>query len=99
MITNLEEFYNKVQNPILDESNFNSLVEAYASHNFLDSNYQGDVGNVYATESDVFNPDDFDKFYVKVFNYWKKHLTTREISNTSPLYSLQQYFRNISQSF
>ena len=98
MITNLEEFYNKVQNPILDESNFNSLVEAYASHNFLDSNYQGDVGNVYATESDVFNPDDFDKFYVKVFNYWKKHLTTREISNTSPLYSLQQYFRNISDA-
>ena len=95
MITNLEDFYKKIQNPILDESNFDSLIEAYASHNFLDNNYQGDVSNVYAKGSHVFTPDDLNEFYAKVFNYWKKHLTTREISNTSPLYSLQQHFKNI----
>lgn len=95
MVTNLEEFYKKIQNPILDEGNFDSLIEAYANHNFLDSNYQGDISNVYATGSNIFTPDDLNEFYAKIFNYWKKHLTTREISNTSPLYSLQQYFKNI----
>lgn len=95
MITNLEEFYKKIQNPILDENNFDSLIGAYANHNFLDSNYQGSISNVYTTGSNIFTPDDLNEFYAKIFNYWKKHLTTREIANTSPWYSLQQYFKNI----
>ena len=95
MITNLEEFYKKIQNPILDENNFDSLIGAYANHNFLDSNYPGSISNVYATGSNIFTPDDLNEFYAKVFNYWKKHLTTRKIANTSPLYPLQQHFKNI----
>lgn len=34
MITNLEEFYKKIQNPILDYKNFDALITAYAKHNF-----------------------------------------------------------------
>lgn len=95
MITNLEEFYKNVQNPILDEKNFDALINAYARHNFLDPEYKGNIGNVYSKRSNVYSPDDFNTFYATIFNYWKKHLTTTEIPNTSSLYSLQQYFKNV----
>lgn len=94
MITNLEEFYKKIQNPILDKDNFDKLLEAYASHNFLNVEYKGNMDNVYATGSSVFSPDDLNDFYAKLFNYWKKHLITSNIPNTSSLYSLQQYFKD-----
>lgn len=93
---NLEEFYKKIQNPINDSKNFEALIEAYANHNFLDSNYQGAIDNVYATGSHLFSPNDLNEFYAKIFNYWKKYLTTRKISNTSSLYSLQQYLKNVN---
>lgn len=95
MINGLEEFYKKIQNPILDESNFDTFVNAYAKHNFLDSQYKGNIGNVYSKGSEFYSPDDFNTFYAKIFNYWKNHLATTEISNTSSLYSLQQYFKNV----
>lgn len=94
MTTNLEDFYKKIQNPILDEANFDKLIEAYANHNFLDSKYKGNMDNVYATGSSVYSPDEFEAFYARIFNYWKKHLVTSHIPNTSPLYSLQQYFKD-----
>lgn len=95
MINSLEEFYKKIQNPILDESNFDIFINAYAKHNFLDSQYKGNIGNVYSKGSEFYSPDDFNTFYAKIFNYWKNHLATTEISNTSSLYSLQQYFKNV----
>ena len=95
MITNLEEFYKNIQNPILEEENFNTLIHTYSKHNFLDSEYKGDIKSVYSKGNGTFSPSDLNTFYAKVFNYWKKYLTISKIPNTSSLYSLQQYFKNV----
>lgn len=98
MITNLEEFYKKIQNPILNDDNFDRLLETYSRHNFLENNYTGYMNTVYADRPGVFNFKKMEDFYTKRFNYWKKRLVNAELTNSDSLYSLQQYFKGVSDA-
>ena len=95
MINSLEEFYKKIQNPILDEDNFDMLIDAYSNHNFLDTNYDGNINNIYSKGSNFCTPKYVEMLYTKIFNYWKKYLTTKDIPNVSSLFSLQQHLKNV----
>lgn len=105
MINNLDEFFEKIENPLENQNNIRRFVNAYATRGKNLSSFIEALNQQYSRRGSVISTEDYNSFYANLFNRWKQAIVSmsnddraqleREGRIGSDFVSLQNYLRNV----